>query len=80
MNQDKEQRGEQVENSGRIVEGTIDVQYHLWNTVVKWEKENWMYKRELAMQIYPKLKERMPHFSQIEPLKSYNENYLLQKK
>jgi len=44
------------------------------------KKREWSEKRNLALQVCPELKERLPHFSEFEPLKSYREEHLLQKK
>lgn len=43
-------------------------------------KRKWSEARNLALQICPELEERLPHFSEFEPLKSYNAEHLLQKK
>lgn len=42
-------------------------------------KKKWAEARELAFNIAPELKDRMPHFSEFEPLKSYNAEHLIQK-
>lgn len=43
-------------------------------------KIKWSNARKLALQIAPELENRLPHFSEFEPLKSYNEEHLLKKK
>ena len=46
----------------------------------RYEKNAWYQARSLALQICPELKNRLPHFSEFEPLKSYNAKNLLRKK
>jgi hypothetical protein len=43
-------------------------------------KMEWLEARKLALQIVPDLADRLPHFSEFEPLKSYNAEHLLKKK
>ena len=43
------------------------------------KKREWSEKRNLALQILPELKDRLPHFSEFEPLKSYREEHLREK-
>lgn len=43
-------------------------------------KLSWAKMRNNALKLNPKLRDRMPHFSEFEPLKSYNEEHLLKKK
>jgi len=42
---------------------------------VSFKKREWSQKRNLALQICPKLKDHMIHFSEFEPLKSYREEH-----
>ncbi len=42
-------------------------------------KRRWSDTRKLALQIAPQLADRMPHFSDFEPLKSYREEHLQEK-
>jgi hypothetical protein len=67
VNQDKAVRGEQVKYS--------DDCYHSANA----RKIDWSKARKLALQICPELKDRLPHFSEFEPLKSYNAEHQAQK-
>ena len=81
MNQDKFGRREKVRpylNPGN--DDTLFPDYIPWSTVADRLKISWSKTRNLALQIAPELADRMPHFSQVEPLKSYNEEHLLQKK
>ena len=50
------------------------------NTPVSKLKREWSKARNLALKICPELKDRLPHFSEFEPLKSYRETHLLEKK
>ena len=43
-------------------------------------KRSWAEMRNNALKLCPNLKDRLPHFSEFEPLKSYNEEHLIQKK
>jgi hypothetical protein len=51
-----------------------------WFNVVESRKGTWANVRKIALQIAPELKDRLPHFSEFEPLKSYNEEHLLGKR
>ena len=51
-----------------------------WDEVSKQMKIAWASLRNLALEAVPELKDRLPHFSEFEPLKSYNADYLLKKK
>ncbi len=42
-------------------------------------KIEWSKARNFALLIAPELKDRLPHFSELEPLKSYNAEHLRQK-
>lgn len=44
------------------------------------QKWDWSYMRGKALKICPELIARMPHFSEFEPLKSYQEERIIQKK
>lgn len=46
---------------------------------VEREKTLWSFERGRVLEIWPELKDRMPHFSEFEPLKSYKEEHLLKK-
>jgi hypothetical protein len=79
VNQDKFARGEKVEpykepGASSYVEGDYS-----WNERTHKLKRYWSEIRKLAIQALPELEKRMPHFSEFEPLKSYNEEYLKQK-
>lgn len=50
-----------------------------WEDKVYHLKEEWSHKRNLALQIAPELKDRLPHFSEFEPLKSYRAEHLRKK-
>lgn len=43
-------------------------------------KRNWSSSKNAVLKIEPNLDDRMPHFSEFEPLKSYNAEHLLKKK
>lgn len=43
-------------------------------------KKNWAFLRKQALKISTSLKDRIPHFSEFEPLKNYREEHILQKK
>lgn len=43
-------------------------------------KADWAKMRNNALKLCPDLKDRLPHFSEFEPLKSYNAEHLLKKK
>jgi hypothetical protein len=70
VDQDKGIRG------GRIKESDLDY----LNNNVRPRKAAWAKARNLAIQAIPELKDRLPHFSEVEPLKSYNTEHLLQKR
>ncbi|MEI6580598.1 MAG: hypothetical protein WCO07_00290 [bacterium] len=81
VNQEKENRGEKVEKYIYPSDnGTLFPVYYSWDSMVPIFKTEWAQKRNLALKIMPELADRMPHFSQVEPLKTYNENYLQKKK
>jgi len=44
------------------------------------EKREWTELRNFALEIAPRLADRLPHFSEFEPLKSHKAEELLQKK
>lgn len=75
VNQDKDGRGEQVESYPHHSVGIPG-----WENAAKALKRKWSNARNLALQAAPELKDRLPHFSEFEPLKSYNAEHLLQKK
>jgi flagellar biosynthesis/type III secretory pathway M-ring protein FliF/YscJ len=60
-------------------EKEIDKLYDINNEVVSY-KVKWSTMRKYALVVSPELGDRMPHFSEFEPLKSYNEEHLLKKK
>ena len=66
VNQDKANRGETQF-------------YHLGQETSRL-KAKWSKARMLALLIAPELANRLPHFSEFEPLKSYMEEHILQKK
>ena len=81
VNQDIANRGKKVKKY--IHPKDQDSLFHdfvSWDTVVKDKKICWEETRKLALQIAPELKDRMPHFSEFEPLKSYNAEHLLKTK
>lgn len=43
------------------------------------QKGSWAKMRNNALKLNPNLKDRLPHFSEFDPLKSYNEEHLLKK-
>ena len=51
-----------------------------WDDEVSNLKQDWTEERKLALQICPKLADRLPHFSRFEPLKSYREEHIREKK
>ncbi len=51
-----------------------------WDEAAHDCKLTWSEYRKFALQVLPELESRLPHFSQVEPLKSYNKEYLLRKK
>lgn len=79
VNSDKSARGEKVE-----LYVDPDENEHFsgrpWSVIVTMLKVRWLNRKNLALQICPELKDRLPHFSEFEPLKSYNTEHLLQKK
>lgn len=50
-----------------------------WDKLVSSRKSTWAALRDTALYGIPELKDRLPHFSEFEPLKSYNEEHLLRK-
>lgn len=64
VNQDKALRGETELRRGEEVAGY---------------KLRWAYSRDLVLRVAPELVDRMPHFSEFEPLKSYREEHLRDK-
>jgi len=82
VNQIKVNNGEKIEpyitfdddDTNMVLERKIP-----WNKRVGDLKKTWYEVRQLALQVIPNFGDKMPHFSEFEPLKSYNEKYLLQK-
>ena len=72
VNQDKEGRGEEPGRRG--------CERPSWDAEAHFLKKEWSQKKNLALQICPDLKDRLPHFSEFEPLKSYNAEHLVQKR
>ncbi len=73
-----EQTAEACVKQSKTSRGGIEV-YNAGQVVYQL-KTKWSKARELALLIAPELEERLPHFSEFEPLKSYNAEHLLQKK
>ncbi len=82
VNQDKTNRGENIKLYIRPKDRDeyLHPEQFTWDEMAHEFKIAWSEKRNLAIQIAPELTNRMPHFSEFEPLKSYNAEYLLQKK
>jgi hypothetical protein len=53
---------------------------HWGDYEVRIRKAKWAVARNLAIQLIPELADRLPHFSEFEPLKSYREEHLEQKR
>ena len=51
-----------------------------WSGSANLLKIKWSEARKFALKIAPELADRLPHFSEFEPLKSYNAEHLLKKK
>lgn len=62
------------------IESNTFLAYSGWDVEVSAARSDWSEARNIALEIAPELKDRMPHFSQFEPLKSYNEANLLRKR
>lgn len=73
VNQDKAGRGEETGD-----QPSRDVRH--WNEEVLRLKREWALSRKAALMAVPSLSDRMPHFSQMEPLRTYNAEYLLKKR
>lgn len=79
VNQERVTRGEKVEPYHDPKD--IHCCNHIsWGEATARLKIEWAKSRNLAIQICPRLTERLPHFSEFEPLKSYHEERFLQKK
>lgn len=79
VNQDKAGRGEEVP-AYYLSDPTFSrYESARWGEKASKMKIEWSKTRKLALQVAPKLEDRMPHFSEFEPLKSYNAKYLRQK-
>ena len=50
-----------------------------WNQRADVLKKEWFNAKQLALQIIPNIGDKMPHFSQFEPLKSFNAEHILEK-
>ena len=50
-----------------------------WDDEVRRRKEKWSMERGFALQIAPELADRLPHFSEFEPLKSYRAEHVQKK-
>lgn len=79
VNEDKIVHGEKVEPSHHPEDNTINRDTP-WGEITAKRKIEWANTRKLALQICPELAEQMPHFSEFEPLKSYREEHLLEKR
>lgn len=76
MNQDKEGRGLKIPRPWNESPNGHTWQVS-WDTEARNLKREWSESRKLAFQIIPELKDQMPHFSEFEPLKSYNAEHRL---
>lgn len=83
VNQIKVNMGEKIEPYITFSDDDKNMIFEIrmpWNKRVDFLKKTWFNTRQLALQIIPNAKDKMPHFSEFEPLKSYNAEHLLQKK
>jgi hypothetical protein len=79
VNQDKFARGEKVKPYTEPSDTYSVNPDYSWNERTHKLKKYWSEIRKLAIQALPELEKRIPHFSEFEPLKSYNEEHLRQK-
>lgn len=79
VNEDKIGRGEGLIKTEVVDWRQLTNHGFSWSEFAKSRKIEWSNRKKLALKIAPELTDRMPHFSEFEPLKSYNAERLRKK-